>query len=88
VGRVLSNADFTMTDLSEANLNWIDLTGASFNSTRMKGTDLSGANLTDARFSSVDLSRVRGLEQAQLDSAKGDLDTILPEDLTRPAHWQ
>ena len=54
----------------------------------MKGCVLTNANLKDAEFSGVDLQLVKGLTQAQVDSAKGDLYTILPAGLTRPAHWQ
>ena len=41
------------------------------------GRDLQGANLWGAR----------NLTQEQLDGANGDDRTMLPEGLTRPAHW-
>jgi uncharacterized protein YjbI with pentapeptide repeats len=43
----------------------------------LEGADLAGANLKDAG----------NLTQEQVNSAKGDEETMLPEGLTRPAHW-
>ena len=45
-------------------------------------------NLADLGQSFKSERKALGLTQAQVDSAKGDLYTILPAGLTRPAHWQ
>jgi hypothetical protein len=68
----LDNADLSGADLSGANLAQVDLTGA-----QLAGTDLSGAWLGDAR----------GLTQAQVNRAKGDRTTVLPEGLMVPPGW-
>jgi uncharacterized protein YjbI with pentapeptide repeats len=82
IGKDLSGADLAGanlrgayligTDLRGADLRMADLIGADF-----RGADLRGANLTGSIF----------LIQAQLDAAKGDLDTELPQSLRHPAHW-
>ncbi|MGF7048261.1 uncharacterized protein YjbI with pentapeptide repeats [Paenibacillus sp. DS2015] len=59
-------------DLRDADLRVTDLIGAD-----LRDADLRGANLTDSIF----------LTQAQINSAKGDMDTKLPPTLIRPDHW-
>lgn len=49
--------------------------------------DLLGADLRDADLRGADLSRSLFLTQAQVNAARGDLRTRLPERLGRPAHW-
>ena len=51
-------------------------------SCRLHNADFSGANLRAA-----DLSNSVGLTQEQVDSAKGNIDTKLPEGIDRPEHW-
>ncbi|MBU7600730.1 pentapeptide repeat-containing protein [Streptomyces sp. P38-E01] len=63
--------------LVAANLRHADLRGADLIGADLRGADLCGANLAGALF----------LTQAQLDSARGDADTVLPVALARPAHW-
>jgi hypothetical protein len=60
-----------------ADLRGVDLTRADLTGADLRGADLRGARLRDALF----------LHQSQLDSARGDLRTALPEALSRPAHW-
>lgn len=72
-GRFL-HADFSGADLSDATF-----TGAYFGR-----AIFSGANLTRANFSGADLDSVRGLTQAQLDTACGDDETHLAAGLTIP----
>jgi uncharacterized protein YjbI with pentapeptide repeats len=50
-----------------------DLIGAD-----LRDTNLSGANLTDSIF----------LTQAQVNAAKGDRQTKLPDKLKTPDHWK
>jgi hypothetical protein len=68
----LRGAYLIAADLRNADLRSADLIGADF-----RDTNLRGANLTDCIF----------LTQSQLNAAQGDLTTLLPPALTRPAHW-
>lgn len=51
------------------------------------GADMSEANLNEANLSGADLSGVKGLTQEQINAAQGDINTTLPKNLERPAHW-
>ena len=73
----LVNTNLSNTDLSEANLNH----------SYLSNVDLSGANLSGADLGGVDLRDDTGLTQEQIDEAKGDGRTRLPDDLQRPANW-
>ncbi|MFD9802156.1 pentapeptide repeat-containing protein [Streptomyces sp. NPDC059071] len=58
----------------------------------MSGADLSladliGADLRDADLSGADLTGALFLTQPQLNSARGDAATRLPEGFERPGHW-
>src|SRR5215211_2937311 len=68
----LSNADLSDADLVHAYLDNVDLSGAT-----LSGTNLSG----------VDLRTDKGLTQEQIEEAKGDERTLLPDDLQRPENW-
>jgi uncharacterized protein YjbI with pentapeptide repeats len=68
----LSNADLSDADLVHAYLDNVDLSGAT-----LSGTNLSG----------VDLRTDKGLTQEQIEEAKGDERTQLPDGLQRPANW-
>ncbi|MDQ2588458.1 pentapeptide repeat-containing protein [Saccharothrix yanglingensis] len=59
-------------DLRGADLRLVDFIGAD-----LRGADLAGADLTGAFF----------LTQAQVDAARGDGTTKLPDGLRAPAHW-
>jgi uncharacterized protein YjbI with pentapeptide repeats len=59
-------------DLRRADLRWADVIGAD-----LRGADLSGADLTGSVF----------LTQTQLNAAKGDGATRLPDTFSRPDHW-
>jgi len=77
-GEVLCGANlrgslFIAADLRKADLRNTDLIGADF-----RDADLSGANLMGSIF----------LNQAQVNSAKGDRYTKLPGTLQRPEHWK
>jgi hypothetical protein len=74
----LSGAKLILADLSGAVLEGADLSGA-----RLYEADLSGAVLDG-----VDLRKAYGLTQAQLDTARGDASTRLPDGLRRPASWE
>ena len=79
-------------DLRKTNLKGADLMGAFLIAANLRGTDLSyanliGADLRDADISGADLSNSMFLTQAQINSAKGDSHTKLPEMITRPSYW-
>ncbi|HCP14715.1 MAG TPA: hypothetical protein DIT32_02885, partial [Peptococcaceae bacterium] len=59
-----------------------DLRGAD-----LTGTDLIGADLRDADLCGTNLAKSLFLTQAQINGAKGDIDTKLPDSLEPPAHW-
>ena len=71
-GASLRGALLLGADLREADLRRADLIGAD-----LRGADLSGADLTGALF----------LTQPQVNSARGNGRTGLPDGLERPAHW-
>lgn len=71
-GANLRGAYLIAADLRDANLRSADFIGAD-----LRDADLRGANLTDSIF----------LTQVQINAAKGDTSTKLPELLSRPAHW-
>ena len=63
------------------------LEGAIFKGARFDArTSFRDAKLPTASWKDVDLSMVR-LSQAQVNTTFGDTSVILPEGLTRPAHW-
>lgn len=70
-------ADFSMTLLIAANLRGCDLTGANFLGADLRDTDLRGADLRESIF----------LTQGQLNAARGDKSTRLPEGRVYPATW-
>ena len=82
MGADLRGADLDGHCLRSALLIASDLRGASF-----ERTDLLGADLRDADLRGADLSGAIFLTQQQLDAARGDAHTRLPEGLTRPRPW-
>jgi uncharacterized protein YjbI with pentapeptide repeats len=71
-GASLRGAYLIGADLRDADLRQADLLGAD-----LRGADLRGADLDGALF----------LTQPQLEAARGDPATRLPDWLRRPAHW-
>ncbi|MFF9850832.1 pentapeptide repeat-containing protein [Streptomyces litmocidini] len=82
IGKRLRGAKLRGTDLRGALLIAADLTGAD-----LSLTDLIGADLRDADLSGADLTGALFLTQPQLNSARGNAATRLPEGFDRPAHW-
>ncbi|MFG3492130.1 pentapeptide repeat-containing protein [Streptomyces sp. NPDC047972] len=82
IGRRLRGAKLRGTDLRGALLIAADLTGAD-----LSLTDLIGADLRDADLSGADLTGALFLTQPQVNAARGDATTRLPEGFERPAHW-
>lgn len=85
----LSRATFTNTDFTSARFDNANLSGAQFQDGQFHQASFDGAILSDAAldradFSGADLSRSQGLQQAQLDTACGDMRTRLPIGLSLP----
>jgi hypothetical protein len=97
-GVSLSRADLFAVDLSKADLrradlSWADLVGADFSEADLSGADLLGADLCgavliQANLRGANLHGAIGLIQGQIDSAKGDYHTKLPENIQRPSRWE
>ncbi len=81
-GRSLRGADLAGADLRGASLLGADLRGADLHL-----ADLTGADLRAADIRGTDLRSVLFATRPQVDSARGDRATLLPRDLSRPAHW-
>ena len=84
----LSNATLGGADIRYADLNGAVLIGAGLEGAYLNGAHLEGAVLTDASLHGADLSGANlsnavGLTQDQVDAAKMDERTILPEPLVR-----
>lgn len=83
LGRVhLERADLSASRFDNARLEMAHLEGAN-----LTLSDLSEAGLSLAHLEGADLHATRGLTQEQIESALGDGRTILPDHLSRPAHW-
>ena len=93
----LFNADFSRTSLKGVNLSDCRLHGCVFVGTSLVGSNLAKSNfkkadVEEATFNAanigrVDLREAQNLTQQQVDSAIGDEDTKLPEDIKRPEKW-
>ncbi|MFD5366771.1 pentapeptide repeat-containing protein [Streptomyces sp. NPDC127103] len=82
IGKRLRGAKLRGTDLRGALLIAADLTAAD-----LTLADLIGADLRDADLSGADLTGALFLTQPQLNAARGNAATRLPEGFERPAHW-
>lgn len=90
--RIGGRLNFMGQDLIKLNLKGEDLNGAFLIAANMKccdlsGTDFLGADLRDTDLCGADLSKSLYLTQMQLNSAKGDSYTKIPESLIRPHQW-
>ncbi|MDR3596299.1 pentapeptide repeat-containing protein [Clostridium sp.] len=79
-------------DLRKQNFRGANLSGSYIIAANLKGVDLSfvdllGADLRDADLSGANLSKSIYLTQAQVNTAKGDVNTKLPNYIVRPMHW-
>lgn len=86
-GTDLMGADLREADLRRASLRGTYLIGADLRGADLRGADLLGADLRGADVRGADLTGCLYLIQSQLAAACGDLGTLLPTTLTRPAHW-
>lgn len=77
-GKNLAGTDFSMSYLIAANLEKSNLSGANF----------LGADMRDANIKNTDLSQSLFLTQMQINPAKGNLGTKLPDYIVRPEGWR
>jgi hypothetical protein len=84
----LMGADLRAADLVGADLRGSYLLGAQLRGVDLRLTDLLGADLRGADVRGARLSEALFVTQVQLNVARGDLATTIPERLTRPGHWR
>jgi uncharacterized protein YjbI with pentapeptide repeats len=82
MGARLKGADLRGASLRGACLIAADLTGAD-----LRGADLIGADLRDTDLTDADLTGAFFLTQPQVNAARGNAGTRLPESVERPGHW-
>ncbi len=88
-GADLVGSDLRRADLRAASLRGAYLVGADLRGADLCGADLTGADLRGADLDGADLTGAIFVTQSQLDAARGDGGTRLPEpgSLRRPEHW-
>jgi hypothetical protein len=91
-GRQLRGADLMGRDLRNANLKSANLRGAYLIGADLTNADLTDADVIGADFRGADLTgaNLRGalfLTRFQVNAARGDAATALPENIERPPHW-
>ncbi|MFC9257135.1 pentapeptide repeat-containing protein [Amycolatopsis thailandensis] len=86
-GADLIGAKLKGSNLRGALLRGAYLIGADLRGADLRQADVIGADLRDADIRGADLRDALFLIQSQLDAAKGDATTKLPESLSPPAHW-
>lgn len=82
MGKKLKGKDLRATDFRGAYLIAADMSN-----TDLRAVNFIGADLRDVNLSGADLSTSMFLTQMQINSAKGDVKTILPSHIHRPSHW-
>jgi hypothetical protein len=86
-GQDLAGRDLRSLPLARADLRSALLIAADLRDTVLDRTDLLGADLRDADLSGADLSTALFPTQPQLNTARGDARTRLPDGLRRPGSW-
>ncbi|TSI11257.1 pentapeptide repeat-containing protein [Lysinibacillus sp. BW-2-10] len=82
MGKKLKDKDLRATDFRGAYLIAADM-----RNTDLRAVNFIGADLRDTDFSRANLSTSMYLTQMQINSAKGDVKTLLPSHIQRPSHW-
>lgn len=82
IGKKLRGKDLRAMNFRGAYLIAVDMRNAD-----LRGVDFIGADLRDANLSGANLATSMFLTQMQINSAKGDVKTILPFYIQRPSHW-
>ena len=91
-GANLRGADLMGRDLRNANLEGANLRGAYLIGANLRGADLTdadviGADFRGANLAGADLAATLFLTRFQVNAARGDAATALPENIERPPHW-
>ncbi len=74
-------------DLRAINFRGSYLIAADMRNTDLRGADFIGADLRDTKLMGSNLSTGMFLTQMQINSAIGDMKTLLPSHIQRPTHW-
>lgn len=86
-GSDLVGAALAGTDLRGATIRGSIAIAADLSGARMERCDLLGVDLRDANLNGANLDGAIYLTQMQVNSARGDRATVLPEGFERPSHW-
>jgi len=86
-GSDLMGADLSGTDLRGVTLRGSVAIAADLRGALLQGCDLLGVDLRDADLRGADLRGAIYLTQMQVNAARGDAATVLPEGFERPSHW-
>ncbi|MFS2029173.1 MULTISPECIES: pentapeptide repeat-containing protein [unclassified Curtobacterium] len=86
-GTDLVGADLRGADLRGATLRGSLAIAADLRGARLDRCDLLGVDLRDADLRGTDLRGAVFLTQMQVNAARGDSATVLPEGFQRPGHW-
>jgi hypothetical protein len=87
-GEDLAGQDLRGRGLTGAHLRGAVLIGADLRDLDLGPADLLGADLRAAQVAGADLTEVLFLTQFQVNAARGDTTTRLPDRVTRPSHWR
>ncbi|WP_408008977.1 pentapeptide repeat-containing protein [Pseudalkalibacillus sp. A8] len=74
-------------DLQGENFRGILMIAANLSHSDLRKADFIGADLRDAELSGANLKEALFLTQSQINSAKGDAQTRIPNYLEKPSHW-
>lgn len=86
-GMDLMGAKFPGKDMRGSSFRGAYLIGADLGNTDLRNSDFIGADLRNANLSGANLKGSLYLTQMQLNSARGDASTKIPDLLSVPAHW-
>ncbi|MGF1934036.1 MAG: pentapeptide repeat-containing protein [Nostoc sp. ChiQUE02] len=86
-GAYLAKANLQRANLAKTNLQGAYLAEANLQGAYFIIANLQGANFAKANLQGAYLTGAKNLVQRQIESAKGDRTTILPEDIELPEHW-
>jgi hypothetical protein len=87
-GADLMGAQLAGQSLRGANLRGTWLIAADLRSTDLANADVLGADFRDAELGGAILQDALFLTQFQVNAARGDDSTVLPQTLARPSHWR
>nr|WP_321482590.1 pentapeptide repeat-containing protein [uncultured Cohaesibacter sp.] len=86
-GANLRGANLIEADLRRASLRGADLRGATLSGANLSGAECNRLSIESARLHSATLKNAIYLTQEQINSARGNNSTSLPDRLTRPESW-